>query len=407
MALTLIHGSNGGYKSSRAIEDFVVPAMETGKIVVTNIRGVELSRFYDNGIRVHDISDVIYIDTENTPKGKLGRELLSCFWHWAPTNALLVFDESGVMFPKAWRDADLKKLDGKFLELKDGGVFDEFEIEITELEGGRPDSFIEAFEMHRHYGWDILLIAPNIKSIRDDIRNTSELAWRHRNAALVGMKGRYKAVSHDASNNGLTIANVNDTKFSKISPRTFKLYDSTKTGTATDTANASKGIFGSAKLYFIVALTAVCFVFAFSSGGLTSLTAKTDEKANGDSVEESNQKGTSAVRLPVRGKSYGGQFDVVIYGEPIAKIHIAGNVGTDFSFTAQGVDGEEYDIDLNQLAESGYFIVKKSGCHVVLIADEGAKSIYCRLTKTMSDEEYADYLEQPVQYEPNFVEGQI
>ena len=403
MAITIIHGANGGYKTSRVVEDFLVPAAIKGRVIVTNIRGIGLSRFYDNDINVNDKTDVIYIDTENTPEGKIGRKLISCFWSWAPKDALLAFDESGVMFPKSWRDKELSSLNNVFSGLVAGGYLPDFEIE----EFSRPDGFIEAFEMHRHFGWDIVLSAPNIKSIRDDIRNTTELAWRHRNAALIGFKGRYKAISHDPVNNGTTVANVIESKISKISQRTFNLYDSTTTGKAVDTANASKSALASPRLLLALACATIALVYSFSSGGYDQLLGEDSKVSSSGDLANSSKASSNSVRLPLSRESNSGEFDVVIYGEPIQKIHISGYVGNEYSFTAVGIDGIEYDIDLNQLDESGYFIVKKSGCHVVLISQAGEKSVYCRLAKAMNDEDYQKYLDKEVKYDDNFIEGQI
>lgn len=413
MAITLYHGSNGGYKTSSVVQNHIVPALEgtinedtgvlEGRIVITNIRGVSLKRFYDAGVSVHSDSDIIYIDTDNTPEGKLGRRLISCFWSWAPQNALLAFDESGVMFPKSWRDKELTNLNNVFSELLKDGYKPTFEIEVF----NRPDCFIEAFEMHRHKGWDIVLSAPNIKSIRDDIRDTSELAWRHRNAALIGFKGRYKAISHDPANNGTSASNVIESKLGKISQRTFNLYDSTTTGKATDTANASKSALASPRLLLALACATFALIYSFSSGGYDQLLGKGDKVTNGNSVANSAQANSNSVRLPLPSKSDSGEFDVVIYGEPIQKIYISGNVGNEFSFVAVGIDGNEYEIDLRQLDESGYFIIKKSGCHVLLISKAKEKSVYCRLSKSLSDEEYASYLDREIKYDDNFVEGQI
>lgn len=399
MAITIIHGANGGYKSSTIVQEHIIPAMEKGRVVVTNIRGVSLQRFYDAGVEVHSDSDVIYVDTDNTPEGKVGRDLMSVFWHWVPLNALLCFDESGVIFPKAWRDADLKKLPQLFESRANADLFLEHPIDQVD----RPAGFIEAFEMHRHYGWDIVLSAPNIKSIRDDIRNTTELAWRHRNAALVGLKGRYKAVSHDPVNNGTVASNVLETKVSKIKQRTFDCYDSTKTGQATDTANASRSILGSPRLLLALAVSIGALYYAFSSGGFNYFTEGNHSTITQPSVGASASQGVSSVSLPISGQSSGTGLTVKVYGEPIQKLNIVGNMGDKYFFEGITPEGHQYKIDGSAIRESGYLMVAKSGCHVVLITAEGEESVYCKLGEVLSDEDYEEYLEKEIKYDDNSV----
>lgn len=399
MAITIIHGANGGYKSSTIVQEHIIPAMEEGRVVVTNIRGVSLQRFYDVGIDVHSDSDVIYVDTDNTPEGKVGRDLMSVFWHWVPLNALLCFDESGVIFPKAWRDTDLKKLPQLFESHANADLFLEHPIDQVD----RPAGFIEAFEMHRHYGWDIVLSAPNIKSIRDDIRNTTELAWRHRNAALVGLKGRYKAVSHDPVNNGTVASNVLETKISKIKQRTFDCYDSTKTGHAKDTANAASSILGSPRLLLALGIAAAGFYYGFFSGGLDQIMQGGSVESNQADLGSVSSQSSSGLSLPVSGQSNGTGLVVKVYGEPIQKLNIVGNMGDKYFFEGITPEGLQYKIDGSAIRESGYLMVAKSGCHVVLITAEGEESVYCKLGEVLSDEEYAEYLDEEIKYDDNSV----
>ncbi|WP_306665996.1 zonular occludens toxin domain-containing protein, partial [Klebsiella pneumoniae] len=47
----------------------------------------------------------------------------------------------------------------------------------------------------------MVLTTPNISYIRDDIRMTCEMAYKHSNLAVIGIKGRYKEAQHDAQLN--------------------------------------------------------------------------------------------------------------------------------------------------------------------------------------------------------------
>jgi zona occludens toxin len=397
MSIVIIHGGNGSYKSSTVVQDYIIPAIEEGRIVVTNIRGVCIKRFYDAGVDVHANSDIIYIDSDNTPVGKIGRDLLSCFWHWVPQDALLCFDESGVIFPKSWRDADLKKMPDVFKSSNGHEIFSDLQIESFD----RPDSFTEAFEMHRHFGWDIVLSAPNIKSIRDDIRNTTELAWRHRNAALIGIKGRFKAVSHDPINNGAVASNILESKFGKIKQRTFDCYDSTKTGNSKDTANASHAILGSPRFLLAMAVSAGCLIYAFSSGGYDAFSSTHVKKLPADSVDISTKTNTGNVsgNISISQNVSGG--DILIMGYLMSELRIIGKIGDDYSFLATDKEGLEYSLNQNNISDSGLMIVPKSDCHVILLASSLSRSVYCQLSPVISDDEYSEYLAEEINYDSN------
>lgn len=254
MAITIHHGPNGGYKTSGIVQDLFVPAALEGRVVITNIRGMSRDRTIDvlGEDKVPESFDLIFVDTTTQD----GRDRTARFFHWAPHGALMIWDEAGKCFPKRWRQSDLDKLDYK--------TPDEAEAEE------RPYCWSEAWEEHRHYNWDIVLSTPNIKSIRLDIRNTAEGAYKHANLATIGLKGRYKEGYHDADDNG-SPGQITITETKRIKKRTFKLYDSTKTGQVKDTING-KSLFKSVPLLLGVGISASSFVYAFTSGGLDYFT---------------------------------------------------------------------------------------------------------------------------------------
>ncbi len=385
MASTIVHGANGGYKSSSVVQDRILPAVISGRVVVTNIRGVCLQRFYDADIDVHPDSLIIYIDTDNNKEGKLGRLLLACFWQWVPLNCLICFDESGVIFPKSWRDTDLKKLDIDKNGCLEHSIFEDFEIDDVE----RPADFVEAFEMHRHYGWDLVLSAPNIKSIRDDIRNTSELAWRHRNAALLGIKGRYKAVSHDPITLGNSASHVLSSKLAKINPRTFTLYDSTKTGEAKDTANAGSSILGSPRLLLALCCTIGAFTYTITSGGYDKLLTKAPDETPKISVsipiKEDRHNISNALSVPQINTS----SSLNLMGYSFSSVRIIGRFGAFPLF--RGIDDSKlsYDFDRSVLIDSGYKLVRRSDCHYLIVSNNSVSSVYCALSP-VEDSVYDD-----------------
>lgn len=297
MSITIHHGSNGSYKTSGVIQDYFVPAAKDGRVVVTNIRGVSRENTMMKMDDVPDSFDVIFIDTDT----KEGRWKIATWFHWVPLGALLLFDEAGVMFPKAWRQSDIDKLDFP------GGV-------DAAQNDGRPANWVEAWEMHRHFNWDIVLSCPNIKSVRGDIRETTEGAYKHKNKALLGplFKG-YKEGYHDAQKNGQSASDFDVIRDKRITDLSFALYESTKTGVFKGTLNGFN-LFTSPRVLLALGVAVCAFSYAILSGGYDVLTGKNlpgQQVAETSEVPEDSVSGAvgvsdQAVPGPVKADSYEG-----------------------------------------------------------------------------------------------------
>lgn len=277
MSIKIHHGPNGSYKTSGAIQDDAVRALKDGRTVVTNIRGFTLERATKVFPDLPETANIINLDLESTDD--LNRMRL--WWHWVPQGAFVIFDETQILFPKSWREADLAKFDYP------GGL-------EKAQEDKRPINWLDAWTRHRHFGWDVVLTTPNITYIRDDIRATCEMAYKHSNLAAIGWKGRYKEAMHPPHQNIPTGEFVNEIK--KIKPTTFQLYESTATGTHRDTT-AGKSILRNPKLLFFVTLTVGLILFMFASGKANPLASLSPREKPLETVEVGNEKGstTSAV----------------------------------------------------------------------------------------------------------------
>lgn len=252
MSITIHHGANGSYKTSAVIQDYFIPAALSGRTVVTNIRGVSAENTYQKLEGVPDGFEVIFVDTKTTE----GKERIKRWFHWVPVGALLLFDEAGSTFPKAMSASEIKSLD------YEGGA-DRAKAD------NRPLTWIEAWQEHRHWNWDIVLSCPNIKSVRDDIRETTEGAYKHKNLAVLGsmFKGKYNEGYHSAADNGTSSSHfttVSDAK--KIKPIVFELYESTATGKTTDTLNGGN-IFMQVKVLLPLVVAVAALGYSFTSGG--------------------------------------------------------------------------------------------------------------------------------------------
>ena len=247
MSIKIHHGPPGSYKSSGAIHTDVIPAIKDGRYIITNVRGFTAERCREVlGKAVPDGFDVLYVETES----QSGRDHLARFYHWAPKGAFFLVDEVQRVFPPAWRQTDLDRLNYP------GGT-------TAAQADGRPETIDVAFDMHRHHNWDFVLTTPNIKKVHSVIRSASETAIRHTNMGLLGIGGRYKTVLHLADNSGTSMSDVLQAKpFNKVPKRVFKLYDSTTTGKVSDTI-AGSSIFRDPKILFFLAVLGLCLYFGF------------------------------------------------------------------------------------------------------------------------------------------------
>ncbi|WP_052807862.1 zonular occludens toxin domain-containing protein [Methyloterricola oryzae] len=223
MSIKIHWGPPGSYKTSGAVMDDFIPAAQAGRVVVTNIRGLDnIERIRDALGDIPDSFELIHLPTTEHPQAADNRAKLARWWHWLPHGAFMILDEAQMIWPQSWKDADLKQLDYP------GG------LEAATADN-RPYDWNTAFEMHRHYGWDLVLTTPNIDKIRKDIRGCAEGAFKHKNQAMVGIKGRYLEGFHMAEDGGKSASDFINLRMRKIKPVVWRLYDSTATGTHTDT----------------------------------------------------------------------------------------------------------------------------------------------------------------------------
>ncbi|WP_236209243.1 zonular occludens toxin domain-containing protein [Pseudomonas tohonis] len=249
MAIKIHHGPNGSYKTSGAIQDDAVPALKAGRLIITNVRGFTLERVLEVMPDLPDSVDIINLQLELRDD----MEKMRSWFQWAPRGAFIIFDETQLVFPKSWREKDLARFDFP------GGS------EAADA-ADRPMDWLDGWTRHRHWNWDIVLTTPNISYIRDDIRMTSEMAYRHSNLAVIGISGRYKEAQHDAQLNRPP-ADGTIVEYKRIKPETFQLYKSTATGVAQDTT-AGKSLFRSPKLLSLLVLMAGLLVGLLSLGSI-------------------------------------------------------------------------------------------------------------------------------------------
>ena len=180
------------------------------------------------------------------------------WFHWAPFRALII----------------IKKEDLDQCDLM-GFQPDDFNIDIHDDYTGqrytvhRPADVDTAFDMQRHFQWDIYLSTPNIAKVKDFIREVAETAYRHKSlsgklpkplAIAFGFHNAWYEFQHDPENNGKLTSHINGKpRKYKADERIFNCYQSTATGEHTD-SKADQSIFGDPKVKFLLVVVVLSLV---------------------------------------------------------------------------------------------------------------------------------------------------
>lgn len=148
--------------------------------------------------------------------------------------------------------------------IKPQSHFIDWEYRDDRFTEGRPEDIFTAFDMQRHYQWDLYLTTPNIAKIKREIREVSEWAYRHR--SMVGIvpffTHLWTEVQHDPENSGKAIGNrVGSPKWRIADPRVFAVYQSTATGEITATQTGT-GVFADTAIKFKI-FTGLIFLAFF------------------------------------------------------------------------------------------------------------------------------------------------
>ena len=90
MTTGIVHGDPGSYKTATLINDYLVPAIKQGRVVVTNIRGVksieDIEALYE--FEAPDTAEIILVSFDQNGFDKMAR-----FFNWVPEGALILMDD--------------------------------------------------------------------------------------------------------------------------------------------------------------------------------------------------------------------------------------------------------------------------------------------------------------------------
>lgn len=377
MPIKIHHGPNGSYKSSGAVWDDAVPAMKEGRVIITNVRGFTYERCIKLFPDLPDTFDVIFIDIETEE----GMQKARTWFIWAPRDAFIIFDETQNIFLKKWTDKYLEQFDYP------GGI-------DAAKAADRPNGWLDAWTRQRHWNWDIVLTTPNIKYIRDDIRQTCEMAYIHANLGVLGkamkvlLNADYKESMHSAQDNRPS-ADGSIVAFRKIDKRVFELYDSTATGKHRDTFTG-KSLLGSPKVLGLLAFTALFVGVIYANTGFSlfknGLSSAPHGKPN-SAASSPHQVGS----VPAGGLAVNKPADAVATG-PSPKSHDIGpfqgkNItikaalyneakGVIYQFQIES-DGSIFYQSSKDLFAAGYTIRSRGLCAADLVYDGQAQTVVC------------------------------
>ncbi|AKB04686.1 TPA: zonular occludens toxin domain-containing protein [Vibrio cholerae] len=336
MAIFIRTGANGSYKSAHVVYFTIFEALKAGRVVVTNIEGMEplevIEQRFD--IKFPSTTRLLRIFSRDLK----GKELWQYFFCWCPIGSLIVIDECQDIFSKnigfrmekvfyrplsdflphlppdfenlfnsRHTPVDITKLLPS--EVDDRGVA-EYDSE------GRiiyPQSFNEGFMRHRKYNWDIHLLSPDWGQIDTAIRACAEECYFHKGRdAYFFTKRKPYIYRHPKNVATLVIPKGKDPNVftQKIPLEAHLLYKSTSTGKATQSGAINMlfknpTILGSLILgvgsigYFIYALSGLVFG---SSETVQESSAQTSSISASQSSTELSQTSTkNAPSLPSSG----------------------------------------------------------------------------------------------------------
>ena len=373
MTAVIHHGPPGSYKTFALVQRVLIPALEAGRVIVTNIRGfndIEKIRL-TLGVTIPESAAIYYLEPDIE-----GFEEMARFFHWVPAGALIAMDEGQRVYPT--RDKNFKHLDLQESQI----IYDNKGEPLLDIETKkyvtRPLTLENAFDQHRHFNWDIYISTPNISKIHGEIRSVVEWAYRHRNVSglLPWYKNKWVEFRHDSETSGKSLAHYSGTpKKYKADFRIFDCYQSTATGTAKN-SNENISIFRDPKLrvLLVVICVAVGFVVWNGIAAYERVTAKTKSapKSIAEAVVQvpnvSRGVATGDLRVPVPDKN------IVPIVSPLAdaKLFLVGAICAGRSspscllFEAQFTDGRVVTLSYDDLRQLGYSISRINSKFIVL-----------------------------------------
>ncbi|WP_331346815.1 zonular occludens toxin family protein [Cellvibrio sp. UBA7661] len=378
MTAVIHHGAPGSYKTFSIVQRVLIPALQEGRMVITNIRGFDsIDRIREVlNIEIPDSAQILYVEPN-----ELGYQTLAKFFHWAPAGALIAMDEGQRVYPTRTKRFD--ELD----QPADIVICDAENNPLIDIKTGqpiyRPSTVENAFDQHRHFNWDIYISTPNISKIHSEIRKTVEWGYRHRDntGLLPWFKNTWTEFRHDSEQSGKSVAHYSGApKRYKADKKIFQCYQSTATGSA-KTSNENISIFRDPKLRALglVFFVAVSIFIYQSQAAYDRLMGGAASSSDG-TIAVPAQAAVSPV--PLHHHDIGNRNVIenmhprTVPVNPIetAQLFYTGSINNRFMFEALWPDGSVTFLGLPELERFGYIVKERIGA--VVAFDLNGKLVY-------------------------------
>jgi zona occludens toxin len=193
-----IAGKPGGGKSYEAVKNHVIPAIKSGRRVVTNLPLMVEHFVSVYGEHVRELIVLVTYDFHDYGNQKPFSRIEDWLEHQDWKNdkgqgVLFVIDEAHLSLPSRMQ--------------KGSG------LDITKV--------LEFLSMHRHYGFDVLLITQNFKKVHADIRDMIQLVYRCIKKSMFGQDDQYIIKVHEGCTT--TVVNTDEREYESY---VFKFYKS-------------------------------------------------------------------------------------------------------------------------------------------------------------------------------------
>jgi zona occludens toxin len=204
--INLILGAPGGGKSYEAVVYHIIPALEKGRKVITNLP-LNLQLFGDIDRRYLDLIELRTKTLAERPQDSPGQ----AFGRYSPVRSFNQYPFSHLEdYGDAWRHPD------GFAPLY---VVDEAHIALPRV--GVPLPVEEWYSLHRHESADVLLITQSYGKLNQAVRDLVQVVYRVRKNVAFGSSGSYTRKVQD----GLR-GDVVNTSIRRYEKRFFQLYKS-------------------------------------------------------------------------------------------------------------------------------------------------------------------------------------
>lgn len=255
MALSILLGVPGSGKSYEAVSSVILPAYQTGRSIITNIKGIDPNYWQDNveipkgGTRgtITVVDELFFQNELNYPL--MSREGQAVEEGHIPAGALVVIDEAYLVFPTG--------------------------------AGAVTARMNEYVRTHRHFvaedgtASDIVLISQDVMALNSRVRGVAEFVTRLRNMRHLGLSARYRA---DVFTNWKMGKNdqigSSQRKYKKEIFKLYKSFQAEGTAKVVMTDKSHRALKWYHLLFLFSALCALVYSVTRISGARNALSAK-------------------------------------------------------------------------------------------------------------------------------------